>query len=162
MIYQLIFNRKVCVFIYFNIICLLLIFPTQSHFYHFSTFDLIRINTKELISREKKRHNINKAAGLWIKNNTKETDTVAVANIGYIGYYANRHIIDIVGLLHPDIARNHRHDLYYWYNTYKPKYIVDKYRGLNKYLERYPKYEVVTIIGDAKYKNERMVIFKHK
>ncbi|MCV6639577.1 hypothetical protein [Candidatus Albibeggiatoa sp. nov. NOAA] len=162
MVYQLILDKKTSVLIYFNTICLALIFPTQPDFYHFSTFDLIRINTKQLISREKKRHNINRAAGLWIKNNTQETDTVAVANIGYIGYYADRHIVDIVGLLNPDIARNHRNDVYYWYNTYKPKYIVDKYRGLKKYLKRHPEYEVVKVIGSAKYNNERMVIFKHK
>ncbi|MFC2092614.1 tetratricopeptide repeat protein, partial [Bacteroidota bacterium] len=43
------------------------------------------------------------AAALWIKNNTKEGDIIATHDIGAIGYYSNRKMIDVAGLITPEL-----------------------------------------------------------
>jgi arabinofuranosyltransferase len=44
-------------------------------------------------------------AGLWLKENTDPDDLVAVSDIGAIGYYSKREILDMFGLVNPHIAR---------------------------------------------------------
>lgn len=43
------------------------------------------------------------AAALWIKNNTKETDVIGTHDVGAIGYYSNRRIVDAAGLITPEL-----------------------------------------------------------
>ena len=120
--------------------------------------NLINRNGSELEARIKERTNINRAVGEWISQNTPEDAKIGVANIGYIGFYANRELIDLVGLVTPDIAQNYA-DKSYWYRTYRPDYVADKtrYTGLLNNLH----YRLVTIIGDPKYDGERFAIFEH-
>jgi hypothetical protein len=40
----------------------------------------------------------------WIAQNTNPADTLATIDIGHLGYYSKRHIVDIVGLAQPDVA----------------------------------------------------------
>ena len=49
------------------------------------------------------------AAALWIRNNTKEDDIIATHDIGAIGYYSNRKMIDVAGLITPELI-NKIHD----------------------------------------------------
>ncbi len=46
------------------------------------------------------------AAGLWIKNNTAENSIIAVHDIGAIGYYGNRKLVDMVGLVTPELIQH--------------------------------------------------------
>lgn len=63
------------------------------------------------------------AAALWIKNNTNETDIIATHDVGAIGYYSDRKIIDVAGLITPElISRLHDRD----YNKYMMNYLTEK------------------------------------
>ena len=42
------------------------------------------------------------AAALWIRNNSQEGDVIATHDVGAIGYYSNRKIIDVAGLITPE------------------------------------------------------------
>lgn len=43
------------------------------------------------------------AAALWLKENTQESDIVATHDVGAIGYYCNRKIVDVAGLVTPEL-----------------------------------------------------------
>lgn len=43
-------------------------------------------------------------AGYWIRDNTKESDVVATHDIGAVAYYGNRKIVDIAGLVNPELS----------------------------------------------------------
>lgn len=42
-------------------------------------------------------------AALWIKDNTNEGDVIATHDVGAIGYYTNRKIVDVAGLITPEL-----------------------------------------------------------
>ncbi len=63
------------------------------------------------------------AAALWIKNNTNENDLIATHDVGAIGYYSERKIIDVAGLITPElITKLHEKD----YNKYMMNYLTEK------------------------------------
>ena len=43
------------------------------------------------------------AAANWIKNNTKEDDIIATHDVGAIGFYSGRKIVDVAGLITPEL-----------------------------------------------------------
>jgi hypothetical protein len=45
------------------------------------------------------------AAAEWVKKNAKPTDIIAAQDVGAIGYFTKRNIIDLVGLVSPDMFR---------------------------------------------------------
>lgn len=44
----------------------------------------------------------NRAVGDWVRLNTPENSVLAVKDIGYIGYYSQRKILDLAGLVSPE------------------------------------------------------------
>jgi hypothetical protein len=69
------------------------------------------------------------ALGKWLKQETEPADRVALSDIGQIGYYSDRNVIDLAGLTDPVIGRSpgglHKKE----YNPLyvlrqKPEYIV--------------------------------------
>lgn len=66
-----------------------------------------------------------RSVGEWIAQHTPSRASVAVAEIGYVGYYAERQIIDMHGLLHPE-ALSHLNDREpdWWFQQYAPDVIV--------------------------------------
>ncbi len=42
-------------------------------------------------------------AALWIKDNTNEGDVIATHDVGAVGYYSNRKIVDVAGLITPEL-----------------------------------------------------------
>lgn len=70
-------------------------------------------------------HDMYRNIGNWIKTNTPSNSIVAAVEIGTIGWYSNRYIIDILGLTNPYnadfIAQK---DVYSWLTKYSPDYIV--------------------------------------
>jgi hypothetical protein len=44
----------------------------------------------------------------WLRANTQPDDVIAAHDIGYLSYFANRPIVDLVGLTDPEIAEIHR------------------------------------------------------
>lgn len=46
-----------------------------------------------------------KNVGLWMKQHLSKNDSVAMVEIGTIGYYSGRHVVDILGLVNPYNAK---------------------------------------------------------
>jgi arabinofuranosyltransferase len=42
----------------------------------------------------------------WLRENTKENDVIATHDVGAIGFYSDRKIVDIAGLVTPEVIRN--------------------------------------------------------
>jgi len=64
-------------------------------------------------------------AGLWLYNNTKETDTVGFFEIGFLGYYSERYMVDPVGLANSDVVPHMQERDFTWaFRNYKPDYII--------------------------------------
>lgn len=60
-------------------------------------------NAKEFAELCKYHNERHVAAGLWIKKNTPQNSIVAIHDIGAIGFYSERKIIDMVGLVTPEL-----------------------------------------------------------
>ena len=66
-----------------------------------------------------------KYIGEWIRNNTPSDNKIASVEIGNIGWYSDRYIIDILGLVNPLNAEFvGRNDFSKWFEYYKPDYIL--------------------------------------
>jgi hypothetical protein len=68
-----------------------------------------------------------KKIGTWLKYNTAPDSDIAVMEIGTIGYYSHRKLIDILGLVTPGNARyigEKRYDE--WLTDYQPRYILTR------------------------------------
>lgn len=71
-----------------------------------------------------------KEVGLWLAENTATNASVGVLEVGAIGYYSRRKMIDFAGLIQPDVARQLTRDTtyedsaIYAISTYKPDYIA--------------------------------------
>lgn len=66
-----------------------------------------------------------RAIGEWLQANTPRDATVAVNDVGMIGYFADRAMIDFLGILQPDVAQAlNRRDLFYLIPHFLPDYIV--------------------------------------
>ncbi|RME96730.1 MAG: hypothetical protein D6768_21230 [Chloroflexi bacterium] len=64
-------------------------------------------------------------AARWIAHHTNANATLATIDIGHIGYGANRHIIDIVGLAQPDVAPHiAQGDFGYAIRRYQPDIVL--------------------------------------
>ena len=58
---------------------------------------------KNLKSHSEGLEACHKNIGLWIKDNTPTNSIICVGDIGYIGYYSERKIIDFMGLVSPEV-----------------------------------------------------------
>lgn len=71
-----------------------------------------------------------RAVGEWIRENTPTDSLIGSLEIGIIGYYADRRVVDFAGLLHPEIARQLRGSQNYnsaaaWtVENFSPDYVV--------------------------------------
>lgn len=71
------------------------------------------------------RHESYAQIGAWLKANTDEKSSVAMVEIGTVGWYADRHIIDILGLTNKYNADYiSSADLHGWLSKYQPDYIL--------------------------------------
>jgi hypothetical protein len=50
------------------------------------------------------RYSIYRAAGEWLRENTQPGETLGSLEVGIIGFYANRPMVDFAGLIQPDVA----------------------------------------------------------
>lgn len=60
----------------------------------------------------------------WLVAHTPSDVRVAAGEIGYIGYYSQRPIVDIHGLLHRDALRSIRAEGLSWWFRYRPEFII--------------------------------------
>jgi hypothetical protein len=76
------------------------------------------------------RIGIYRAVGEWLKENTHPKALVGTLEVGAIGYYSDRPIVDFAGLIQPDVAMQLNKDTTYadsanWaVQHYRPEYIV--------------------------------------
>ncbi|GAB4523976.1 MAG: hypothetical protein Fur0018_07160 [Anaerolineales bacterium] len=77
-----------------------------------------------------KRLSAYRAAGVWLRENTPPDASVGMLEVGIIGYYARRTVIDFAGLLQPDVAARMRAETTYddtalWaLRRYHPDYVL--------------------------------------
>ena len=68
---------------------------------------------------------IYRQAGQWLRENTPEAALVGVTEVGVMGYYAGRPMVDFLGLLEPEVAGAlARGDLYWALLRYQPDYLA--------------------------------------
>ncbi|MBN1902939.1 hypothetical protein JW926_16570 [Candidatus Sumerlaeota bacterium] len=64
-------------------------------------------------------------AGKWIKNHSEQSDVVMAPEIGYIGYFSERTIFDVMGLVTPEAAGEiGRLWIWDWAVRKNPEYVV--------------------------------------
>jgi hypothetical protein len=109
--------------------------------------------------------------GDWLRQETSDTATVGVAEVGQVGFYAERWMTDYLGLLQPDVADMlRRGDLYSWLVGYAPDYLVfQRFRGIglvlyNVYIQEDPwflaNYAPVRDFDDTRYIAGPVTIFE--
>jgi hypothetical protein len=80
--------------------------------------------------RMDRRYPIYREAGEWLKLNTDPEDSVGALEVGIIGYFAERPMVDFAGLIQPEVAERFSADTTYedaalWAVTeYGPDYLV--------------------------------------
>lgn len=66
-----------------------------------------------------------KDIGIWLKNNTSTDSKIALVEIGTVGWYSERYIIDILGLVNPYNAKFIGEKKFAkWLEHYEPDYIL--------------------------------------
>lgn len=83
-----------------------------------------------LMKADDKRIEIYRAVGEWLQAHTDPDSTVATLEIGVIGFYAHRTMIDFAGLIQPDVARQlaitgtYEDSAIWAMDHYHPEYVV--------------------------------------
>ena len=76
------------------------------------------------------RYTIYRAVGEWLAENTAEDATVGALEVGIIGFFSQRPMVDFAGLLQPDVSDQMNADTIYddtavWATmTYQPQYLA--------------------------------------
>jgi hypothetical protein len=109
--------------------------------------------------------------GEWLRDQTPPNARVGVAEVGQVGFYADRWMTDYLGLLQPDVASMiRRGDLYSWLAGYAPDYLVfQRFRGAPLVLYNYmiaddpwfkADYQERTEFDDPRYSSGPVTIFQ--
>ncbi len=76
------------------------------------------------------RRSIYAKAGWWIKANTSPDATIGLDEIGIVGYYADRRMVDLWGLAAPEMGQAEtQYDFSYLVGTFRPEYIITQKRN---------------------------------
>lgn len=95
-------NRNFAVGIYLFVSVVILMYSVKDY-----------LENKEQYATECKYINDRQvAAALWIKNNTNENEIVATHDVGAIGFYCGRKIVDVAGLVTPELITKINDDNY--------------------------------------------------
>ena len=76
------------------------------------------------------RYAIYRAVGEWLAENTRSDARVGALEVGIVGYYAQRPMVDFAGLIQPDVADLMQTDTTYedtaiWaVQNYQPQYLA--------------------------------------
>jgi hypothetical protein len=96
----------------------------------FSLMLSVSLHSVNLSKHPDNRIEIYKAVGEWIKTNTKDDAIVGTLEVGMIGYYSERMMIDFSGLIQPSIAQVIKQSSTYedaarWgIQHYEPEYLI--------------------------------------
>lgn len=89
----------------------------------------------------KQYYTIYRVAGEWVAKNIPQDASIGMLEIGIIGYYAQRPVVDFAGLIQPDVAQQMQDSTTYndtalWaVENYQPQYLV-LWRGVLPHFER--------------------------
>ncbi len=95
----------------------------------------------QMSRRNDTRYGIYKAAGEWVSENSQPGERVGSLEVGILGFYAQRPMVDFAGLIQPEVAEQFSPDSTYedaalWaVENYQPEYLV-LHDGLFKQLEQ--------------------------
>ena len=115
------------------------------------------------------RARIYEAVGLWLAENSPPDATVGTLEVGIIGYYADRRIIDFAGLIQPDVTQQLSRETTYqdtaiWaIETYHPDYLAINPRWFPLLMDQYVAQnckESQFFAGDTYGYNGEMVIYE--
>lgn len=102
---------------------------------YLSAYNTINI-TKDYAFICKYHNDRHVAAGKWINQNTVETDVIAAHDIGAIAFYGERKIIDMAGLVTPELIEHINDKTYSEYlNNYLAGHKVDYLAALRNWFE---------------------------
>ncbi|MFA5404845.1 MAG: tetratricopeptide repeat protein [Ignavibacteria bacterium] len=103
-------NRNFTIALYLIISSVIIIYSVKGYYE----------NKNEYANECKYINDVQVAAALWIKNNTNENDIIATHDVGAIGFYCGRKIVDVAGLVTPElISKINGKD----YNVYMLEYL---------------------------------------
>ena len=89
--------------------------------------NLLTLRTLRTTSRQHSTLQIYEQTGRWIDANTPPAATIGYFEIGYLGYYAHRRIVDPLGLVDPAIPPHvAKRDFLWAYREYLPDYILER------------------------------------
>lgn len=71
-------------------------------FYH------VRSIRNDIAAAQRLEDTVRKPLGLWIADYTPPTDHLMLEPIGYIGYFSHRYVLDVVGLVSPQVLPYYR------------------------------------------------------
>ncbi len=83
-----------------------------------------------LYSHPDPRTGIYRQVGLWLNETVPPASTVGTLEVGIIGYYSRRRMIDFAGLIQPEVAERMHRETTYEHTTawaiqhYRPEYVV--------------------------------------
>ncbi len=92
-----------------------------------------KIYSGEIESTKKTLMNL----AIWLKDNTPEDSLIVLHDIGVVGYFSDRKIIDLVGLTNPEVSK------YYWDRSSKRLYSFSERRIIDYLKEKKPDYLVM-------------------
>ncbi len=82
---------------------------------------------------------IYRLVGIWLDENTPPDASVGALEVGIIGYYSERRMIDFAGLLQPDVAQhlsdNYQNAAIWAIKRYRPDYIIMGHAWLPRLVE---------------------------
>lgn len=103
----------------------------------------------------KKRYDINREGGLWANQALGETESFTTPNIGYLGFYSERFVVDLIGLVTPDAS--HFDSQTQWFDQYRPELYIHKATNEERMLSM-ENYTFQRMIGRDSYRHERFMV----
>ena len=108
------------------------------------------------------RDDVYREIGIWIKGNTNQNSTIASPEVGTIGYYGERKMIDLFAIVTPQMLP-HRYDWGWAIKNLKPDYFIYRKENWNvspDFLYSNPFYSLLKKFNNNEF--EEVLIFKRK
>jgi hypothetical protein len=99
------------------------------------------INAQVMGQQTDPRYEIYQAVGKWLAENIPADGRVGALEVGIIGFFAQRSMVDFAGLIQPDVAEIMTYDTTYddtaiWaVRTYRPEYLALVEGGLPRLMK---------------------------
>lgn len=109
------------------------------------------ISLWRLSNRNDPRFGIYKAAGEWLRENTYPDEQVGSLEVGIVGFYAQRPMVEFAGLIQPDVAEQFSlnttyEDAAFWaVENFTPEYLVLHDGLFNQFEQEYAKPNCVDV-----------------